>query len=120
MPTEQTTLDEYAYDHSEQKELFNVDRVSRSEGLDQLPADYSKLPPTLPAEVPQLGTPLPGDLGGPIHKAEQQSQGYGAPPSGRDPAEAERLARLKQAEEAAASSVFFRSSDQKVAASASA
>lgn len=103
----------------DQKELFNVDRVSRSEGLDQLPADYSKLPPTLPA-VPQLGTPLPGDLGGPIHKAEQQSQGYGAPPSGRDPAEAERLARLKQAEEAAASSVFFRSSAQKVAASASA
>ncbi|MGC5833692.1 TrbI/VirB10 family protein [Ralstonia pseudosolanacearum] len=104
----------------DQKELFNVDRVSRSEGLDQLPADYSKLPPTLPAAVPQLGAPLPGDLGGPIHKAEQQSQGYGAPQSGRDPAEAERLARLKQAEEAAASSVFFRSSDQKLAASASA
>ena len=104
----------------DQKELFNVDRVSRSEGLDQLPADYSKLPPPLPAAVPQLGAPLPGDLGGPIHKAEQQAQGYSAPQSGRDPAEAERLARLKQAEEAAASSVFFRSSGQKLAASASA
>jgi len=99
----------------DQKELYNVDRVSRSEGLDRLPADYSKLPPTLPAAVPQLGAPLPGDLGGPIHKAEQQAQGYGNPQSGPNPVEAERLARLKQAEEAAASSVFFRSGGQKVA-----
>src|SRR3546814_10263967 len=44
---------------SEQTELFNVDRVSKSEGLDGLPADYSKLPPKLP----ELGPPLPGDLG---------------------------------------------------------
>ena len=98
----------------DQKELYNVDRVSRSEGLDRLPADYSKLPPA----VPQLGAPLPGDLGGPIHKAEQQVQGYGSQQPGHDPAEVERLARLKQAEEAAASSVFFRSGGQKVAAAA--
>src|SRR3546814_1583344 len=30
---------------NEQTELYNVDRVSKSEGLDALPADYSKLPP---------------------------------------------------------------------------
>lgn len=102
----------------DQKELYNVDRVSRSEGLDRLPADYSKLPPTLPTAVPQLGAPLPGDLGGPIHKAEQQAQGYGYQQPGHDPAEAERLARLKQAEEAAASSVLFRSGGQRVVASA--
>ncbi|RYE45091.1 MAG: TrbI/VirB10 family protein [Hyphomicrobiales bacterium] len=91
-------------------ELYNVDRVARSDGLDQLPSDYSKLPPVLPgpaADVPQLGRPLPGDLGGPILKAEQQAQRYGSP--GNDPAEAERMARLKEAEEAAGSSVFFRS-----------
>ena len=91
-------------------ELYNVDRVARSDGLDQLPSDYSKMPPALPAptpDVPQLGRPLPGDLGGPILKAEQQAQRYGSP--GNDPAEAERLARLKEAEEAAGSSVFFRS-----------
>src|SRR3546814_18921995 len=35
----------------EQTELYNVDRVSKSEGLDGLPADYSKLPP----QVPELG-----------------------------------------------------------------
>jgi type IV secretion system protein VirB10 len=101
---------------SESTELYNVDRVSRSEGLDQLPTDYSKLP----AAVPQLGAPLPGDLGGPMLKAEQQAQGYGYQHPGHDPAEADRLARLKEAEEAAASSVFFRSGGAKVAAAATA
>ncbi|WP_447935688.1 TrbI/VirB10 family protein [Stenotrophomonas lactitubi] len=98
---------------NEQTELYNVDRVSKSEGLDALPADYSKLPPTLPPEVPELGPPLPGDLGPAIVNAQQPTPGY-APP-GHDPAEAERLARLKEAEEAAASSVFFRSGSQKAA-----
>lgn len=88
----------------EPNELYNVDRVARSEGLEQLPADYSQLPPAPAPEVPQLGPPLPGDLGGPILRAEQQAQGYG---HGPDAAEAERLARLKEADEAAHSSVFF-------------
>ncbi|KAF7597732.1 MAG: conjugal transfer protein TrbI [Candidatus Dactylopiibacterium carminicum] len=98
---------------NEQTELYNVDRVSKSEGLDALPADYSKLPPTLPPEVPELGPPLPGDLGPAIVNAQRPTPGY-APP-GHDPAEAERLARLKEAEEAAASSVFFRSGSHKAA-----
>jgi len=93
---------------AEPNELYNVDRVARSEGLEQLPADYSQLPPPPAPEIPQLGPPLPGDLGGPILRAEQQAQGYGHEP---DAAEAERLARLKEAEEAALSSVFFRSSN---------
>ena len=93
---------------AEQRELYNVDRVTRSEGLDQLPADYSQLPPPVAPAVPQLGPPLPGDLGGPILRAEQ-AQGYDYRHSGADPAEAERLARLKEAEEVALSSVFFRS-----------
>ncbi len=94
---------------AEQTELYNVDRVARSEGLEQLPADYSQLPPPSAPEVPQLGPPLPGDLGGPILRAEHQTQGYDYRHAGPDPAEAERLARLKEAEEAALSSVFFRS-----------
>lgn len=76
-------------------ELYNVDRVARSDGLDQLPLDYLVPPPMLSApaaDVPQLGRPLPDDLGSPILKAEQQAQRYGSP--GNDPAEAERLARL--------------------------
>ena len=92
---------------AEPNELYNVDRVARSEGLEQLPADYSQLPPPPAPEVPQLGPPLPGDLGGPILRAEQQAQGYG---HGPDAAEAERLALLKEAEEATQSSVFFQTS----------
>ncbi len=40
---------------AEQSELYNVDRIARSEGLEQLPADYSQLPPPVAPEVPQLG-----------------------------------------------------------------
>ncbi|CUI67198.1 MULTISPECIES: TrbI/VirB10 family protein [Pseudomonadota] len=99
---------------NEQTELYNVDRVSRSEGLDQLPTDYSKLPSTLPPDVPELGPPLPGDLGPAIVNSQQPAvAAYAAP--GHDPAEAERLARLKEAEEAAASSVFFRTGTQQAA-----
>ncbi|SDS29092.1 type IV secretion system protein VirB10 [Halopseudomonas litoralis] len=99
---------------NESTELYNVDRVSRSEGLDQLPADYSKLPPTLPPNVPELGPPLPGDLGPAIVRSQQPAvAAYAAP--GHDPVEAERLARLKEAEEAAASSVFFRTGTQTAA-----
>lgn len=99
---------------NEQTELYNVDRVSRSEGLDQLPADYSKLPPTLLPDVPELGPPLPGDLGPAIVNSQQPAVAAYATP-GHDPAEAERLARLKEAEEAAASSVFFRTGTQQAA-----
>lgn len=73
----------------ETAELYNVDRVSRSEELARLPADYSQLPPTLPPEIPLLGEPLPGDLGAPILRAEQQAMSYSQP--GYDRAEAGRL-----------------------------
>ena len=84
----------------EQPELYNVDRVSKSEGLDGLPSDYSKLP----AKVPELGPPLPGDLGPAIVKSQQPVTPTYAPP-GHDPEDA----RRKEADAAAASSVFFRS-----------
>ena len=88
---------------SEQTELYNVDRVSKSEGLDGLPSDYSKLPP----KVPELGPPLPGDLGPAIVNSQQPAvAAYAAP--GHDPNDALR----KEAEAAAASSVFFRSGGQ--------
>ena len=84
---------------NEPAELYNVDRVSKSEGLDGLPSDYSKLP-----KVPELGPPLPGDLGPAIVKSQQPVTPTYAPP-GHDPEDA----RRKEAEAAAASSVFFRS-----------
>lgn len=102
---------------SEPAELYNVERIPRSEGLTRLPADYSQLPPPLPEvppDVPLLGEPLPGDLGTPILRAERQTSGYSPP--GYDPTDADRLARLKEAEEAAASGVFFNTSGQRAAA----
>ncbi|EPD42330.1 MULTISPECIES: TrbI/VirB10 family protein [Delftia] len=93
---------------NEQTELYNVDRVSKSEGLDGLPADYSKLPP----QVPELGPPLPGDLGPAIVNSQQTVTPAYAPP-GHDPEDALR----KEADAAAASSVFFRSGGQGKAAS---
>ena len=87
----------------ESTELYNVDRVSKSDGLDALPTDYSKLPPALPPEVPGLGPPLPGDLGPAIVNSPQPTAAaYAAP--GNDPADMLR----KEADTAAASSVFFR------------
>lgn len=82
-------------------ELYNVDRVSKSEGLDGLPSDYSKLP-----KVPELGPPLPGDLGPAIMKAQPAMPTY--MPPGHDPNDTLR----KEAEAAAASAVFFRSGNQ--------
>ncbi|HBO3911235.1 TrbI/VirB10 family protein [Pseudomonas aeruginosa] len=94
-------------------ELYNVDRVSRSEGLDRLPSDYSKLPPP----PPELGPPLPGDLGPAIVQSQRPAAPSHTAP-GHDPAEAERLARMKEAEEAATSSVFFRTGSQRPAMAA--
>jgi len=88
---------------NEQTELYNVDRVSKSEGLDGLPADYSKLPP----KVPELGPPLPGDLGPAIVNSQQPVTPAYAPP-GHNPEDALR----KEADAAAASSMFFRSGGQ--------
>jgi type IV secretion system protein VirB10 len=96
---------------SEQAELYNVDRVSRSEGLDQLPTDYSKLP----QHVPELGPPLPGDLGPAIVKSQQPVTPTYTPP-GHAPVNGEHDAQRKEAEAAAGASVFFRSSNQRAAA----
>jgi type IV secretory pathway VirB10-like protein len=85
-------------------ELYNVDRVSRAENLDQLPKDYAGLAPVSKQAPPVLGEPLPGDLGPAIVESQQPME-MRSPGGGVDPAQAERLA----AEEAARSSVFFRS-----------
>ena len=41
-------------------ELYNVERIARSEVLTRLLADYSQLPPELSPDAPRLGEPLPG------------------------------------------------------------
>ncbi|WP_017914559.1 MULTISPECIES: TrbI/VirB10 family protein [Xanthomonas] len=97
---------------AEQAELYNVDRVSKSEGLDALPADYAKLPPPA-STVPELGPPLPGDLGPAIVKAQTPVTPTYAPPG-----QAPQDMAGKEADAAAGSSVFFRSSNQAKAAPA--
>jgi type IV secretion system protein VirB10 len=101
-------------------ELHNVERVSRAEGLEQLPTDYSKIPPPKaveaapPPAVPQLGPPMPGDLGTAMLRAEQGDHtvpGFGGSPRPDAAAEAariERASRQREAEEAAKAPLFFR------------
>jgi len=91
-------------------ELYNVDRVARADGLDQLPKDYARMPPPSKPAPPVLGPPLPGDLGSAMVKAQQPLEARAD--HGVDPAQAERLAD----EEAARSSVFFRRSGDGAAA----
>ena len=84
-------------------ELYNTN-AKPTDALAHMRDSYADLtrprpPPSLPQTVPQLGPPLPGDLGRPM--LQQQT---GAPTLAADP-EAER--RRREREQAAASVVFF-------------
>lgn len=77
-------------------ELFTTENRPISDRLRELPADYTA--------IPQLGPALPGDLGGPIHRARQEGRPVpAAPVPGPDPAEQQRL----EEEEAARVSDLF-------------
>ncbi len=94
-------------------DLYNVDRVSRADSLDQLPKDYTKVVPMAKPVVPMLGEPLPGDLGPAIVHAQNRGN-TGA----HTPAQPGRIAQPGDTEDAARSSVFFRSSSATKAAPA--
>lgn len=101
-------------------ELHNVDRIARAEAVDRLPPDYSKVVPPKPEPViPQLGKPLPGDLGMAMFRAEQASPTPLAPPAGgADARGVEQANREREADEAAKAPLFFRASSQKAVAQA--
>ncbi|ALJ06943.1 conjugal transfer protein TraI [Brevundimonas sp. DS20] len=90
-------------------ELYNTDRVAQADGLGTLPRDYSG--------VPQLGPPLPGDLGRPMLSAQQRGEAVptvplpGAPgtptPAPVDPA----VQRAEQEREAARTSRLFNATE---------
>lgn len=82
------------------EELYNTDKKPTPDGLAALPGDYSQIQPL----TPELGPPLPGDLGRPILERQRQ---LGIAPGGTElSAEEQRLA--SQAIQAKESAVFFR------------
>ena len=89
------------------EELLNTDNRNVADGLNGLPRDYAGVP----RPVPQLGPPLPGDLGKPLLNAGAPAPGM-PQPAVPDP-EAQRLAqerqRLAQEMEAARTSRLFAS-----------
>lgn len=91
-------------------ELFSTERVQQAEGLIGLPSDYG--------QVPQLGPPLPGELGRPVLSA--QRRGTPVPPvftpaaPAVDPAEQLRM----QEKEAARLSRLFAEANTAVNAAA--
>jgi type IV secretory pathway VirB10-like protein len=78
-------------------ELYNTENKPTPDGLSALPRDYT----SVPANVPVLGPPLPGDLGRPIRNAQLAGSIPGE--SGIDPEQQ----RLTQEREAARTSRLF-------------
>lgn len=72
------------------RELYSTDRNPTADGLATLPRDYSG--------IPQLGPPLPGDLGRPLLRGQERGQPLatvGGPTT--DPAEQRRLQEMEAA-----------------------
>ena len=80
-------------------ELFNTDRVPTAEGFLTLPEDYSS--------VPQLGPPLPGELGRPVLAARERGEPVPAAPIAPGPVmDPEEQIRLQEQEAARLSRLF--------------
>ncbi|ERI13740.1 conjugal transfer protein TraI [Ochrobactrum sp. EGD-AQ16] len=78
-------------------ELYNVDSKTPADGLAGLPKDYTNIPKP---NVPVLGPALPGDLGRPILRAQEQGKPVAAPNIQTpcvDPEEQRRLAEIEAA-----------------------
>ena len=80
-------------------ELYNTNNRNTPDGLANLPRDYTGLP----KPAPQLGPPLPGDLGRPILNAGAPAPGMPTPAAGPSPEEQ----RIAQEQEAARVSHLF-------------
>ncbi len=78
------------------QELYNTERKPTPDGLAALPGDYGQMR----TDTPQLGPPLPGDLGGPILERQRQlgiAPGASMAQSRDDAALAERQRLAQQA-----------------------
>lgn len=84
-------------------ELFNTERVPTADELLSLPEDYS--------QVPQLGPPLPGELGRPVLAARERGEPVPVAPVAPGPAmDPEEQMRLQEQEAARLSTLFHDSS----------
>ena len=85
-------------------ELYNTSNRTTPEGLAGLPRDYA----AVPSKVPQLGPPLPGDLGRPLLNAGATAPGMGAASgAGSTPAPDPAQQRIVQEQDAARESRLF-------------
>jgi len=93
------------------KELYSTDHNPTADGLARLPGDYRGLAGSAPSgsSVPQLGPPLPGDLGRPILKAGVASPAIGgtAEPSAATQQRDQARQRVVQEQQAAQTSRLF-------------
>ena len=87
------------------EELYSTDNRSTADGLAGLPRDYSG--------VPQLGPPLPGDLGRPILGA--QNRGQPSPNQPNPGMSAEEQRRLQEIETARVSRLFSGTENRPIA-----
>ncbi len=81
------------------EELISTDRRQTADGLQGLPGSYG--------DVPVLGPPLPGDLGGPVLRAREEGQPIPATPMPVPAADPEEQRRLAEMEAARTSEIFF-------------
>lgn len=81
------------------EELFTTDRRQTADGLQGLPSDYTG--------IPQLGPPLPGDLGGPIVRSREEGRPIPAETMPVPQADPEEQRRLAEMEAARISQLFF-------------
>ncbi|WP_299864084.1 TrbI/VirB10 family protein [uncultured Roseobacter sp.] len=79
-------------------ELFSTERVQEAEGLTRLPRDYGS--------IPQLGPPLPGELGRPILSARERGQPVPAVTATGPAVDPEEQRRLQEQEAARLSQLF--------------
>jgi type IV secretion system protein VirB10 len=84
------------------KELLNTNNRTTPDGLANLPKDYT----SLPKSVPQLGPPLPGDLGRPILSAGAPAPGTANATTAAAPVDPERQKQVQEAEAGLASRLF--------------
>lgn len=92
-------LDTSQRNHQSSTELITTENRTTADGLQNLPRDYTG--------VPQLGPPLPGDLGRPIRRAQERGAPVTVPDIRTPRADPEEQRRLAEIEAARVAKIFI-------------